>query len=146
MPLSRLYDFNSLGLSLSSPIDVLVEVLLLITDSDAEIRSMSLTTEFARLSTDGIGSGNGYIVYNIYNVGKNFEKQILVASFTTYINDIFNNPINAPWIVTSVENIIENKLGKDDILKISFIGIQSGIPKTNIDLGHLLVITNLEPS
>ena len=96
MPLSRLYDFNSLGFEINIPIGSLQESFTLFSPYDMSMdRLFALLTNGIQLA-NGVGAGNGYVISNIYNVGKNFNKQILVSSFCSFrdevtgYSDIFN--------------------------------------------------------
>ena len=143
MPLSLLHDFNSLGIPVNLNIDVVNEFFFLLADKDSAIESLHLVSSNGLVLQDGVGAGNGYAIINIYNIGRNFEKQILIASFSTFIDDAFPQSVNA-WVMTSMD-AIENKIGEKEILKFSLIAVQSGLPKVSVDLEQVMFISNLEP-
>lgn len=143
MPLSRLYETTSLGFDVAVEINKLQEQLFLFSSDNTIITNLLTVTQNGLASANGIGFGNGYIILNIFNVGPSNNKQIYMASYCTFLSDINSIAFQA-WKAVRA-NIAVNQIAEGDIIKVSLIGVQTGNPKKDIEIGQLLFIAVIEP-
>jgi len=92
------------------------------------------------IPTKDVGlSNDDYFVAEIYNIGFNNEKQILVARFTNKTNDVNGLVLNK--FKANLINIFHNIIGKGEFIKLV---IKSYAPINNINLGYLNHISEIE--
>ena len=143
MPLSRLLDFNTAGFNVSIQPGTSDENVFFMTRDSITFNNILFTFTNNVALQDGSGAGEGYFIINLHNVGRNFEKQILIVSISNYINDF--NPLAISSFVVYNFNSIVNNIGKDELIKMSYTAVQSGTPKINVDLGKSLTIFEAQP-
>jgi hypothetical protein len=137
MPLSKILDFSS-GLPIDIPFISALSINTFISPNELIIK------QFYMAFQNGVTQSlDDYLILDIYNIGRNDDKQILISRLTTYTDDIFGTPIDS--FKAMLLNTFKNNFGQKEVMKVVAYYHRTTTPLQGLSLGFVFSAIEVEP-